>query len=478
MNLTLRSPLAASPAVRSAALALFLGTLLHNTGCTKSGASDAGSGGAGGASHASSSSASSSTGGAATSTSSASGTGGSAASTTASSSSGSTPPGPGYYVSPGGSDASDGLSPSTPFKTLEKAQTSMRASSTLKTTYLMTGTFARTAVLALTSADSGESWLAAPSATPVLDGGGTVAEAFTVSGSSITLRWLTLQNFASIGILGEGGSQLLIDSNTIQNILCTGFNQGGVVILGSAADVTISHNLVKKSNYSGIMAANSAGDTRSNLHIESNAIYDVCLTVADCGGLYADDRNHSATGTLITHNIVGNYGPVANQTKAIYLDDEESNVTVENNIVYGTGQWALQVHGGDHDVFQNNVFDISAAAQLGLYQYDGPTASNYGMAGNVFSCNIVYSSSAPPSSLWTYSVVSADVPPAVSKNLYWDAKGAFSNSGSIVDSSPTVANPGFVDPATSNYAFASAPPSFCAAFVPIDTSGVGPLPNL
>ncbi len=469
-----------SPAAfRAAVLALGVGAL-HHAGCTSSGASGPGGAGSGGATGTSSSTSATATGGTSTgggsasASSSSSGTGGVASS---SSSSGTTVTGPAYYASPGGSDGNDGLSPATAFQTLEKAQAAMRASATIKTTYLMTGTFARTAVLTLDASDSGEAWLAAPTETPVLDGGGTVAEAFTVSGSNISIRWLTLQSFASIGILGEGVSGLLIDSNTIQDIASTGWNEGGVVILGDAADVTITHNLVKKSGYAGIMAANSAGNTRSNLHVESNAIYDVCLTVADCGAIYADDRNHSATGTLITHNVIGNYGPVANQTKAIYLDDEESNVTVEDNIVYGTGQWALQIHGGDHNVVQNNVFDVSAATALGLYQYDGATAPNYGMAGNVFTCNIVYSSSAPPASLWSYSVVSGDAPPAVSKNLYWDPLGPLPNSGSVVDASPTVADPGFVSPGTANYAFTSTPPSFCSTFAPIDSSGVGPLPN-
>ena len=371
--------------------------------------STAGSGGSGssGASGSSNSGASGSSNSGASS--SGSGSGGSVASSTASSSSGSSVSGPAYYVSPGGSDANDGLSPAAPFQTLEKAQAAMRASASIKTTYLMGGTFARAAVLTLDAADSGEAWLAAPSSAPVLDGGGTTAEAFAVTGgSNITIRWLTLQSFASIGILGEGVSGLAIDSNTIQNIASTEFNQGGVVILGDAADVTITHNLVKKSNYAGIMAANSAGNTRSNLHIESNAVEDVCLSVADCGALHADDRSHSATGTVISHNVVGNYGPTGNMTKAIYLDDEESNVTVQYNIVYGTGEWALQIDGGDHDVFQNNIFDITGATQLGLYQDDGSAAPNYGMAGNVFSCNIVYSSSAPPSSLWQYTFMPID----------------------------------------------------------------------
>jgi hypothetical protein len=67
--------------------------------------------------------------------------------------------------------------------------------------------------------------------------------------------------------------------------------------------------------------------------------------------------------------------------------------------------------------------------------------------------------------------------PAVSHNLYWKTTGALPNLGAIVDGSPTVANPNFVNPGAANYAFSGgSAPNFCA-FKPINTSAVGPLPN-
>ena len=132
---------------------------------------------------------------------------------------------------------------------------------------------------------------------------------------------------------------------------------------------------------------------------------------------------------------------------------------------------------GDHNVFTNNIFDISGATQLGVYQDAG--TPNYGMAANSFSCNIVYSHATPPSSLWDEYATETVALPTVSGNLYWGASGALPNTGSIVDSSPTVADPGFVDPAAANYGFtAGIPSAFTCGFQPIDVSQVGPLPNL
>ncbi len=280
---------------------------------------------------------------------------------------------PAFFVSPNGNDANSGASPSSPFLTLERAQSAMRSSST-KTTYLMAGTFRRTKPLYLNSNDAGQAWLGYPGQTPIIDGGRTTAAGFDISGNNITIRWLTIQNYANQGINATSGSpnplsNILIDSNTIQNIYCTGWNQGGIEFGGSLANITVTHNMIRDSQYSGIQVQNAEGDTRSSVKVLYNAVYNTCTAVADCGAIYLDDRNHSGSGTVIDHNIVGNYGPPSSESKAIYLDDMQSNTIVTNNIIYGTGSWAVQYHGGDHNIVQNNVFDISGANHLAYYQW-------------------------------------------------------------------------------------------------------------
>lgn len=382
---------------------------------------------------------------------------------------------PSFYVSPTGSDSNKGQSASAPFLTLEKAQAAMQASS-IKATYLMGGIFARTTTLSLGPADSGESWLAYPGQTPVLDGANTVNTAISIfEGNDVSIRWITIQNFALNGISANAVSGVLIDSNTIKNIQSNAWAQGAMVLAGYT-NGRVSHNVIQNVQYDGILAASWEGNTITNLIIEDNAIDNTCISIADCGGIYAVDLAHTSTGLVINNNVVSNYGTSTNASKAIYLDDELSNATVENNIVRGTGTYAFQIHGGDHNVLRNNIFDISGAETLSLYQASAASNPNYGMSDNAFTCNIVYSSSAPPSSLWVYMVQPIDAPPAVNNNLYWDTSAALPNTGSVVDAIPTVANPDFVNPSQANYAFASTPPSFCV-FAPIDTSQVGPVPN-
>jgi len=69
---------------------------------------------------------------------------------------------PAFYVSPTGDDANSGTSMSEPFRTLEKARDTARASTTTKTVYLLEGIYERTETLELLSADQGQSWLGYP----------------------------------------------------------------------------------------------------------------------------------------------------------------------------------------------------------------------------------------------------------------------------------------------------------------------------
>jgi hypothetical protein len=408
-------------------------------------------------------------------------TGTSGGSSTTSGSSGSSKPStttavqivsPAFYVSPSGSDSNSGASPSEAFQTLEKAQAAMRASST-KTAYLMSGTYMRSAAIDLQPSDANEAWLGYPGQTPVLNGKSTTNYAFGIHTTGITVRGITIKSFATIGILAQYASNVTIDSNHVADIYSNAWSQGAIVLGNSISNATVTHNFIDNINYGGVVAVNVVGDTLENVLIENNSISNTCLSVADCGAIYADNRGHNASNIVIHNNVISHYGTTSNESKGIYLDDEISHVSVTNNIISGTGMFGLQIHGGDHNVFRNNVFDISGATQLALYEYDGDTYPNYGMSGNEFTCNIVYSSASPPYELWHTTLVAQDTLPNVNGNIYWDTRASLPNIG-VVDTAPIIQNPDFINANQANYGFAASPPSSCG-FSPIDTSQVGPV---
>ena len=376
---------------------------------------------------------------------------------------------PAYYVSPApvGSDSNAGTR-NAPFLTLEKAQAAMRSSS-IKTTFLLGGTYLRSTTLTLDSKDSGQTWLGFPDQTPVMDGQDGVKTAISISGGkNITLRWLTIQNFTENGIIAGATDNLFIDSNTIKHITSPEWNMGAVRFTGygTFTNVKITHNFIQDLGYNGISVHAVASSDISNLVIENNIVYDYMKQKADGGGIYVMDRGHKGNPVRIANNIVGNFGTPQTGSKHIYLDDMVSNVTVENNICFGACQWAVQYHGGDRNVVRNNIFDISLAGKMALYQ-DNPSNGDYGMADNSFTGNIIYSSGKVPTQLWDCWKAATDALPTVSGNNYWNANGTtMPNTGSIVDQSPLKKDPGFVDAAHHDYRFDKDSPSTA-----------GPLPN-
>src|SRR3954469_7569108 len=75
------------------------------------------------------------------------------------------------FVAPTGDDANAGATAEQPVRTLGRARDLARAAGPGTTVVLAGGTYQRAQPLALTAADSGITWSAAPGARPVVSGG-------------------------------------------------------------------------------------------------------------------------------------------------------------------------------------------------------------------------------------------------------------------------------------------------------------------
>jgi len=175
----------------------------------------------------------------------------------------------------------------------------------------------------------------------------------------------------------------------------------------------------------------------------------------------------------ITNNIISVIGG-ANWTttagKAIYLDDEMSNIVVTGNICWRCGEWAFQIHGGDHVTMENNIFDLSSAGtQLALYQKSA-AYPDYGMAANLLEHNIIYSATSFPSSLYQVGISGTDALPTDTSNLYFSANSSSIPNTNIVDVNRILANPQFTNPSVGDYSMPSNSPAFTSAgFQPLPT---------
>jgi hypothetical protein len=93
----------------------------------------------------------------------------------------------------------------------------------------------------------------------------------------------------------------------------------------------------------GISFNNVNGDM-SGLNISNNMVYNTCTGLADCGAIYTQDVNATATGVQIKNNYVRD----GEQYRvAIYSEYCMSNVTVSQNVIVGKNG----LNSGNNDVF-------------------------------------------------------------------------------------------------------------------------------
>lgn len=424
-----------------------------------------------------------------------------------------------YYVATaanGGNDSWSGLLPSPnsagtdgPFETLAKAQSAMRASPSIKVTTIRGGTYALSSSWSLSQQDSGELWISYPGETPILDGNGTGAISlanvtntsfkgltfrnmaagglYVAGGTSLTVRWNSFYNCNQSCISGGMVTNSVIDSNIINGQSPgnptgnTGNAYSAIMFWSGSSNNQITHNLVENCQGGGIhISAGPSDPPNDNNLIDRNVFRNIETNVVDNGAVYIGDRTHSGVLNRITNNLIdGNGGTdyLTNLTKAIYLDDLTSNVLVAGNICRNCGEFAWQIHGGDHITISNNIFDLSSAGTLaGLYQ-SVLNYPDYGMSANVIENNLLYFGSSTPASLYQVNTSAADALPAVANQLYFSQRGAsISNQGFIVDVSPVYADPLFTNPGGGDYSMPSSSPSYTLVHFQALPTDLGPLP--
>jgi hypothetical protein len=395
------------------------------------------------------------------------------------------PPDPkAIVISASGSD-SNACSLSAPCATLEKAQEIARES-TNKKIYLRAGIYNRTAMLTLTSADNGETWSTYPGDpvdSAILDASGMTGSntsnnniILIQGGSNITINGLQLQNFPLWGGITVHGGPAYFDyayqggqayqsagpahGNTIKNNIVHNLgtsadntppfdNFAGIGAWGDVQDTTIANNAVY--DVGGVAIAVGVlqmGPKKgaNNVVVENNVCYNLNTAsgAGDTGGIYFIDRTSSSAGWVIKNNFIRDTGPISSSTKAIYLDDNASNVVVTGNVVTGLSSFAFQFHSGSNNQASHNIIDLGGSGNQFLieYQNQGPAG---GMTGNTFTNNIVvakFGGSGSTGDVFYSGDGNAFTNLLVQNNIYWNySSGSIPISGGIMDSSPVVVNP-------------------------------------
>jgi hypothetical protein len=224
---------------------------------------------------------------------------------------------------------------------------------------------------------------------------------------------------------------------------------GTGIWIGNSHNNTVAHNEVYDF-YSGAIGVCVPTPATCPLPhdniVEFNHVYQLGQGVtSDFGGIYL--ATYGTTGNKVlnnkVHDVTHNYQDADGYGgEGIYLDNETSNVLVQNNLVYRTSQSTLFNHDGINNTYSNNIL---AYGRLGMMQNDGDDLDQ--LSFNLTK-NLIYTTVGPiqkpaQPGLWACSNNSGMPVPCSTRfnfdsNLYWNPLGGApmfvtNNGKSLID---------------------------------------------
>jgi parallel beta-helix repeat protein len=170
--------------------------------------------------------------------------------------------------------------------------------------------------------------------------------------------------------IGQVYKPILFPTDSI-NIISNEISYGGNVFPGGVAlavfradNVALVDNLIHHHRYTAISVGRQfayAESFTSNILVQGNYIYNTGQHIlCDQGGIYTLGVQ---TGTIITGNVIKNIYSYSVFMWGIYLDEGSSQIVVSNNVVYNTGWASLFQHYGANNTIINNVFARASLIQ-------------------------------------------------------------------------------------------------------------------
>lgn len=154
------------------------------------------------------------------------------------------------------------------------------------------------------------------------------------------------------------------------------YEAGCGILVMHASGNEISENEIHDLAYTGISVGWVWGYAESSTYgnlIRGNHIYNIGNgSLSDMGGIYTLGRQE---GTVICGNRIHDVKCLEYGAWGIYLDEGSSHITVETNVVWGTGKESIHIHWGTENTVRNNVFfsENSAAATVSIRERHDPS---------------------------------------------------------------------------------------------------------
>jgi hypothetical protein len=299
-----------------------------------------------------------------------------------------------------------------PFPTLQQAQSAME-SSNVKTTYVEGGTYDLSSTLDLTSADSGESFLAAPgSGQPAtIDGDGNVSNLVSVNGANdVSIEGLAMENTQPGSIFSSGDwtqSATAGDAIVAENSAGDNFSYDAISNVGMGLDMRgVSNSQLDSDNINNVQEAisfSSALTNSDNDTVDSNSISNVSdVSSSPYGAISLMQASDTTVGNNVIDNITGagirvggNIGQNSNGVVVTQNTVENTNTAAvptssysgqgDNGAIYA---WQAPGNTNNMDLTISNNYVVNAGQgfeNIGVYLDDGVDGAT--VTGNVIQPN-------------------------------------------------------------------------------------------
>jgi len=248
-------------------------------------------------------------------------------------------------------------------------------------------------------AGDGSTYVGAPGA--VLDGQQTNYFAFGGYATNVTISYLTVQNFGTLGgnnnegvVNQDSASGWTIDHSTLTD------NAGAGTMLGSGN--TVSYSCLKDNQQYGFNAYSGVGDpaniTLDHDEIAGNNTYNWEAHITDCG-CDGGGKFWRVNGAVVTNNWVHD-----NKSVGLWADMDNRGFDIENNYISGNYAEGIVYEASYNAVIKNNTFlrdGIGAGPNIpgfptpAIYVSEsgsdsrvaGPYGSTFSITGNKFTDN-------------------------------------------------------------------------------------------
>ncbi len=256
----------------------------------------------------------------------------------------------------------------------------------------------------------GNQWLGEAGA--IMDGGGTVTDAFAGTATGVVIRGIEIRDYTDNGIFFDGGSGVTIDRVSVRNTGSGDGESNGAVRFDNASDITVTNCYFERVS-SGVLPTECAGpiviEHNAGLNTGRNFVQLANVTGGgirvrynsmDRDGAYVRPGNDdvedwisifAVTGLIddyaqFSYNRARGHGPSASGSFIMLGDGGGMYQEAIGNIGVTPGQVGIGLSGGDHIDARDNVMfsETWADSNIAFYSADygsGPCA-NHTVTGN------------------------------------------------------------------------------------------------